>query len=333
LANPASSIVPVKTSDLKIGMYVLLPASWFKHPFLKNRFLLASQKEIEKIKNSGFGSVQVDFSKSKIRYDEAVQSERNRAGPRKKWNPERIVPPELVEAVRNKDMPIESKAAVVKESSLLLMNRLFDNPSAENIREAKQGIFEMVDCIISEDEMSRCLLSITSHDLYTYTHSVNVGFLALILAKELFKNSYDHNMHELGAGFFLHDLGKVGIDSAIINKPGKLTDEETRIIRSHPAEGARMLANMQQLSNEAEIIIGQHHERQDGSGYPQGLKGKQIHIYARICSIADVYDALTSERSYKRKLRPFEALELMRDEMIHHFQRDLFEKFVKLFLK
>lgn len=332
MARPASARATVKTSDLKIGMYVLLPADWFKHPFLKNQFMLTSPKDIEKIKNSGFESVQVDFSKSRID-GETVQPEPNPAGRYKKWNPERIVPPELVDAVRNKNMPVESKAAVVKESSLLLMNRLFENPSAENIRQAKQGIYEVVDCIISEEEMSRCLLRITSHDLYTYSHSVNVGFLALILAKELFRNPCHHNLRELGAGFFLHDLGKVGIDSAIINKPGKLNDEETRIMRNHPAVGARMLAEMHQLSNEADIIIRQHHERQDGSGYPKGLKGRQIHIYARICSIADVYDALTSERSYKRKLRPFEALELMRDEMIHHFQRDLFEKFVKLFLK
>jgi HD-GYP domain-containing protein (c-di-GMP phosphodiesterase class II) len=94
-----------------------------------------------------------------------------------------------------------------------------------------------------------------------------------------------------------------------------------------------MLEKKNQLSEEANIIVMQHHEREDGTGYPNQLKGKQIHLYARICSIADVYDALTSERSYKKKLSPFEALSLMRNEMINHFQKDIFERFALLFVK
>ena len=94
-----------------------------------------------------------------------------------------------------------------------------------------------------------------------------------------------------------------------------------------------MLARSNQLSEEVQIIVMQHHERVDGSGYPHHLKDKEIHLYARICSIADVYDALTSERSYKKKLPQFEALKLMRDEMIDHFQKDLYEKFILLFSK
>ena len=332
-ASSVNSVVELGIQDLKIGMHVILPRSWFKHPFLKNKFVLSSRKEIEKLREFGISQVMVDLSKSRIVEDRAVLPAQDKIEPPRKWKPEEIVPKQLIEAVRSKDMPPENKAAVMKESSLVLMNRLLEEPSAENIKAAKQGIFEMVDCIISDDITSRCLIDITSHDLYTYTHCVNVGFLALTLSKGMFKGSIVHNMRELGAGFFLHDLGKVSIDPAIINKPGRLNEEEMEIIRRHPTEGARILAKSQQLSDEANIIVMQHHEREDGSGYPQHLKGKQIHIYARICAIADVYDALTSERSYKEKLPPMKALELMRDEMIHHFQRDLFEKFVMLFVR
>jgi HD-GYP domain-containing protein (c-di-GMP phosphodiesterase class II) len=152
-----------------------------------------------------------------------------------------------------------------------------------------------------------------------------------MLAKHFFKNTDVHNVHELGAGFFLHDLGKVRIDPAIINKPGRLTEEEMETMKTHANQSYKMLKETNQLSEECGIIALQHHERQDGTGYPKGLKGDEIHIYGRVCCIADVYDALTAERSYKAKLTSFEALRLMKEKMIDHFQKDMFEKFVKLF--
>lgn len=175
------------------------------------------------------------------------------------------------------------------------------------------------------------MLAITAHDFYTYTHSVNVGVLAVMLSRALFRNLGAHNMHELGAGFFLHDLGKIRVDPAIINKPGILTEEEMKKMRIHPYQSCKILAEAGQLSEECRIIAFQHHEREDGKGYPRRLQGEEIHVYGRIGCIADVYDALTAERSYKPRLSPFEALRLMKEEMINHFRRDLFEKFVLLF--
>jgi len=138
-------------------------------------------------------------------------------------------------------------------------------------------------------------------------------------------------MHELGAAFFLHDLGKVKVDAAIINKPAVLTDEEMDKMRKHPEYGYEILVNTNQLTEECRTIVLHHHERNDGSGYPSGLKGEDIHLYGRICSLADVYDALNSDRPYRNGLGPFAALKLMKEEMLSHFQKDLFEKFVLLF--
>ena len=108
-------------------------------------------------------------------------------------------------------------------------------------------------------------------------------------------------MNELGTGFFLHDLGKVNINQDILNKPGRLTDEEMNEVKRHPAQGFKILNETKHLTEESKLIVLQHHERQDGKGYPKGLKGEAIHIYGRICSIADVYDALTSDRPYRKK--------------------------------
>ena len=101
-------------------------------------------------------------------------------------------------------------------------------------------------------------------------------------------------------------------------------------MRSHPCQGYAILSEAGELSEECRIIVMQHHERQDGNGYPRRLRGDEIHSYSRICSIADVYDALTSERSYKKRFTPFEALTIMKEQMIDHFTTELFEKFVLL---
>ncbi|RMD54780.1 MAG: HD-GYP domain-containing protein [Nitrospirae bacterium] len=185
--------------------------------------------------------------------------------------------------------------------------------------------------ILSDNETSKCLLEITSHDYYTYTHSVNVGVLSVLLAKTFYLYSDAHDMYELGAGFFLHDIGKTRVDSSIINKQGKLTEEEMRVMRTHPQHGYDILKEANQLSKECRIIVMQHHEREDGSGYPLGLKGDEIHDYSRICSIADIYDALTSRRSYHKPMRPFEALKFMRDKLMQHFKKEIFINFVLLF--
>lgn len=102
-------------------------------------------------------------------------------------------------------------------------------------------------------------------------------------------------------------------------------------MRLHPIYGEGILARNNQLTEECQIIVMQHHERWNGTGYPLGLKKDDIHLYARICSIADVYEALTSTRAYKEKLATFEALKLMRGKMINHFEEDLFGTFVSLF--
>jgi HD-GYP domain-containing protein (c-di-GMP phosphodiesterase class II) len=132
-------------------------------------------------------------------------------------------------------------------------------------------------------------------------------------------------------GFFLHDVGKVGIDQGIIMKPGKLTADEMEEMRRHPLLGYKLLQEARQLTEESKTIVLQHHERTDGTGYPRRLRSENIHIYGRICSIADVYEALTSDRPYRQKLPPFTALKIMQEEMGHHFQRDLLEKFIRLF--
>jgi HD-GYP domain-containing protein (c-di-GMP phosphodiesterase class II) len=139
-------------------------------------------------------------------------------------------------------------------------------------------------------------------------------------------------MHRLGAGFFLHDLGKCRIPIEIINKPGRLTPRERQVINGHVEAGHRILCDNGMLTDEARTILLEHHERDDGRGYPYGKTGAEIHPYARICRLADIYEALTSERPYHNQRSTFEALKLMKERVVTDVDQELFAHFARLFL-
>jgi HD-GYP domain-containing protein (c-di-GMP phosphodiesterase class II) len=320
----------IQTAHLQKGMYVILPRKWLAHPFLKNEFCIESNIQIEKILKAGIAEVAVDMEKSD--YKDNLNSQ-TIVEPEEKEIVPPVVPPDLREVIHDKKIPANKKAQLIHKHSIVMMNRLMDNPTVENIVEAKKGIADIVDLILANDSTNQHLLNITSHDYNTYIHSVNVGVLAISAAKKIFARSSAHDMHELGAAFFLHDLGKVNVDINIITKPSVLTDEEMLDMRKHPQYGHEILAQTRQLTDECRIIVLHHHERNDGNGYPLQLKGDDIHVYGRICSLADVYDALSSARPYRPGLGSFAALKLMKEEMLSHFHKDLFEKFVLMFTK
>ena len=349
-------IKKVKTEDLKVGMYVMLGQSWLRHSFMKPNFRITSEKQIKKIIHDGIKEVKVDTSKSEVieerdlfrdvlgpRDEDADQARTEAPLPGSQVGTE-ILPPEagefspidliseeLHQTIQNTSIPPQTKAKEVYNHSIRMMTNVLDDPRANNILSSKKMVYKVVDHILADDDTAECMALITSHDYYTYTHSVNVGMLSVLLAKSVFEGSYDHNMQELGAGFFLHDLGKCDIPHDLINKPGKLTANEWDLMRNHPQRGNTILADTDQLTKECGLIVMQHHEREDGSGYPFGLSKDEIHPYARICSIADVYDALTSTRAYKQKVPTYKALNVMKEEMVGHFNRELFESFILMF--
>jgi HD-GYP domain-containing protein (c-di-GMP phosphodiesterase class II) len=312
-------------AKLKVGMYVVMPVSWKDHPFLKSNFLLTSPDQIKKIIGAGIKEVHVDLIRSRTVDEEPAPApvKQTLVAPKKE-----IIPERLREAIFDKALPPLTRAQQVHEYSGQMIKNLLENPTAENISATKRAVADVVDLILADLETSQHMMMITDHDYYTYTHSVHVGVLSICLAKNIFRNSNNHDLHELGAGFFLHDLGKIRIDQAIINKPGKLTDEEMEEMKKHPNLGFMILHETKQMTMESKIIVLQHHERYDGTGYPHGIHGSDLHIYGKICSIADVYDALTTNRPYRPKIHPFEGLKIMKESMLHHFQKDLFERFV-----
>lgn len=323
----------VSIDDLKIGMYVNLGKGMSSNTILEEEFLINSELQIANIMDQGIETVHIDPDKSEIDvsgFDDSEPGMDESEG----FDPLANIGAELKSTIEDENMPPEKKAKAVYQHSIGMMNKLIEHPTQPNILSGKNMIASIVDHILVDDETAECLTKITSHDWYTYTHSVNVGMYGILLAKSVYKgSSAEHDMRALGAGFFLHDLGKCEIPADLINKPGKLTASEWEQMRMHPSYGERILATTETLNETIRPIVVQHHEREDGSGYPFGRKGQHIHEYARICMLADVYDALTSTRSYKKKLSPTEALKVMKEEMLSHFNKELFGHFVQLFIK
>jgi putative two-component system response regulator len=164
-------------------------------------------------------------------------------------------------------------------------------------------------------------------DHETEGHSRRVTELSLKLAVAI--GMSDENLVHMRHGALLHDMGKIGIPDAILHKPDKLTDEEWQIMRTHPDLAFNMLNSIDYLREALEIPYF-HHERWDGSGYPQGLKGEQIPLAARIFAVADVWDALTSDRPYRRAWTQEEAINYIREQSGKHFDPQVVELFLKV---
>lgn len=168
----------------------------------------------------------------------------------------------------------------------------------------------IVDDVLSRRNIVFGLTDILSHDQYTFSHSVNVGVLSVIIA--LGMGVSPGEARELAMGALLHDVGKVMVDDSIISKPGDLTAAEWDEVKRHPYYGFELIRQNTGISAKAAHVAYQHHERMSGQGYPRGLAGNNIHLYGRIVAVADSYDAMTSDRVYRRGKEPYDALREIR---------------------
>lgn len=190
-----------------------------------------------------------------------------------------------------------------------------------------QVVDKIITSILSNKDIIANLSDIRSVDDYTFSHSVNVCILALIIGIG-FGYSSD-KLRELGVGSILHDIGKVMISEEILKKPVQLTNEEFEEIKKHTIYGHELLKKTKGITMMASHIALGHHERLDGSGYPYHLKGENIHKAARIVAVADVYDALTTDRVYRKKLMPHEVIDYITSLASKHFDQEVVDVFLR----
>jgi HD-GYP domain-containing protein (c-di-GMP phosphodiesterase class II) len=235
----------------------------------------------------------------------------------------------LSEIISDDNFPREKKSKLVYDCSTDLIKTIFDRTRiADKIPRVSNVVKNTISHISKGVMEFITMLDTMSHDYYTINHSVNVCIIGLALGQKIGLNR--NELHELGTGLILHDLGKSKIDDSILMKKGPLTDHEWKLIKNHPTVGALIAESTRQISPLSLTVIRQHHEKCNGKGYPIGLYEPQIHLFSRIATLADVYDALTTERPYNSALKAFPAIQLMNTEMSNCFSRNLFKELVLL---
>lgn len=214
------------------------------------------------------------------------------------------------------------RSAIGQLRNLLIdTNASRDKPIAPP-KELTQTVYEMVDQIVENPSRMINMSDIRAQDEYLYHHSVNVCVLALTAGAEM--GLTRRQLFELGVGALLHDVGKMRIPTQILNKPGRLTKEEFEIIKQHPIWAKHLLRD----NPTGASIAAMHHERINGEGYPYGLKLGEISTYAQITGLADVFDALTADRCYRKAHPPHEALELLMATGDYWFEFDIVNSFL-----
>ena len=200
-----------------------------------------------------------------------------------------------------------------------------DNIEENDVEEMKQAATDISEEIMRDPQILLQIAVLKAIDNYTFSHSVHVAIYATALAS--FLNFPPDKLKDISLAALLHDIGKLDIPRGILEKPGRLTDEEFLIMKKHSRLGYERLKNMNNLNKDIIAAISQHHEKVDGTGYYQGLKGEEIHPWGKILATADVYDAVTTNRVYRRALLPHEGAEIVMGSSVDHLDYKLVQTF------
>lgn len=324
--NPA--IKKIKVDDLQVGMFVHdLNCGWMEHPFLTTQFKIESGHDIAKIQGLGIHELYIDTDRG-IGIESAVP----RAEVRREIGAE-------LEAIAREAIPVNPRVAreqefarakaLRTEAGRIVQDMVRDIRLGQQIEMEKiEPLVEnMVDSIFRSPDALLPLARLKDHDHYTFQHSVSVCALMIAFARGL--NLDRAIIKEIAMGALLHDVGKAKVPDEILNKPAKLTDAEFNKMKSHVVQSIIILQNTPGITQIMLDVAGQHHERHDGSGYPNNLKGNEISLYGKMGAIVDVYDALTSVRVYKKGMPPTEALGKLLEWSSHHFDPEMVRLYIK----
>lgn len=305
------------------GMFVhKISGKWMDHPFWKGSFLIADDKTLRTLRALGDKEVWIDVGKG---VDVAA-----------------VVVPVVAAAVETAPAPAAAlersdfgsevaQAEAIRDRAKGVAKSLFADArmgKALSMDAAVEIVEEVSNSITRNPAAILSVLRLKKKDDYTYLHSVAVSALMMALGRRLGVDG--EALRELGMAGLLHDIGKVGVADAVLNKPGRLSPLEMTSVRLHPQLGWDILRQQPGTSKLVLDVCLHHHEKVDGSGYPDKLGGDHLSRAARMGAICDVYDAITSERPYKKGWEPAEAIRRMAEWQEGHFDRNLFHAFVRM---
>ncbi|WP_429171583.1 HD-GYP domain-containing protein [Aeromonas rivipollensis] len=308
-------VIPV--NQLQPGMYVLAIASQTGAMEIAQTGLVTNRQQVDALIRRGVLTVRVDLARSKLP------------------GIEQVVSPSPSHSAGS------ARPAGSGEGRELKIRRLYQEArelQGKFIRHLKAGepiditplaavAEEMVDTMFTHGDAMLCLARIRAKDAYLMEHSMNVAILLANFGRYL---GLERNvLKELTLGGLLHDVGKIMTPDEVLNKPGKLTDEEFGVMRQHVVHSYDILSNTAGITPTMLEVAANHHERLDGTGYPQRLKGEQLSLYTRMSGIVDVYDAVTADRVYKQGMQPTQAFRVLLKGIDQHFDAELVTKFIK----
>ncbi len=226
------------------------------------------------------------------------------------------------EEMNSNTLTPEQKAKILRESSIAIMEDLFEVEDVNQAMDAARPIVtEFINFMEFHPDSIHFMLSLSGHDFYTYNHSLDVSIYALGLGGVL---GYDKKtLEELGLGSLFHDVGKRNVSLDILCKKGPLDEAEWAQMKMHAAFGLQILNQHPNISDAVKAAAFEHHESWEGNGYPQQLKGQEIHPFARIVALTDTYDAMTTQRSYNKPMSPLDALTMMKEKLAGRYDPDM----------
>ena len=318
----------VDSSQLKVGMYVHdLSCDWMTHPFVRNRFLLRSEDEIRKIVQAGIHDVVIDSGKG-LDVQDAPTVAQARAETERELVQIAAAAPQVVTRV-SLGMELARATQVRRQASSLVRTVMADVRlgKAVEIDRVQHTVQDITESILRNPGALVGLLRIKNKDDYTFLHSVSVCALMVAFCRS--RGVDGATTHQAGLGGLLHDTGKALVPDSVLNKPGPLTPEEFALIKRHPRDGYDILCRSPELGAIPLDIALHHPERRDGSGYPDHLAGDAISELAQMAAIVDVYDALTSDRSYHKGVAAAEALRKIYEWSKFHFNPVFAQDFMR----
>ncbi|MGR9014189.1 MAG: HD-GYP domain-containing protein [Gammaproteobacteria bacterium] len=321
-------IKKITIKQLKPGMFIHdINCAWIEHPFLVGMLKIKDGKIIKKIADLGVRELYIDTMKGLDVIDAPTEIEVNAE-----------IELEMIEMVQQ-TKPITSSSTlheelkkskkVYSEANKIISTIMHDVRIGKQIEVERIDpvVEKMANSILRNKDALLSLCRIKNKDDYTFLHSVSVGALLISFAHAL-----DFNrtlIKQLGIGGMLHDIGKTKVPNEILNKPGKLTEEEFDIMKSHVVHGCSILRKSPGISQVSFDVTSQHHERFDGSGYPLKLKNSEMSVYGQMASIVDVYDAITANRCYHKGMEPTVAVRKMFEWSKFHFNPKLLRTFIR----
>lgn len=318
----------VSAERLRPGMYVSrLEMSWFKHPYLSSRVgILKDEKAVAELRALGAHFVEIDL-------DRGLDEE----GPVRTSQEEDVRP-------ENAPLPpLPSRVPAVADSAgtMRFAKKLFDHGvectrrvigvaeagKPVQLAQARALIARLITSVKANENVLRLMSVLKDYDEYTFTHCLNVASMGVLFGNHM--GMPDRQLELLGLSGLLHDVGKCLLPKEIVNKPGKLTDEEFEVMKLHTVLGWEYIKDQEGIPEQSARGVLEHHERLDGSGYPNRITGSEMDGVSRILSVLDVYDALTNDRVYRGRLSPHTALKNLFEKRGVAFAENVLDRFVK----